>query len=217
VEKGARLTLTFDNGPDPVGTPFVLEQLRQRDLHATFFAVGTQLEQPGGRQLLAQAASEGHWVGNHSMTHRVPFGEDQTPGAAVREIGCMSSALEGLGGGEKLFRPFGGGGRIGPHLFNQEALAYLITNVYTVVLWNSVPRDWLDPTGWPERAHRQLADHDWTVMVLHDLAAEAMHQLPAFLDSVLAAGVEIVQEFPDECVPIRNGVTQGDLTAITAA
>jgi peptidoglycan/xylan/chitin deacetylase (PgdA/CDA1 family) len=217
VEKGARLTLTFDNGPDPVGTPFVLEQLRQRGLQATFFAVGTQLEQPGGRELLAQAAFEGHWVGNHSMTHRVPFGEEQTPGAAVREIDSMQAALDGLGDARRLFRPFGGGGRIGPHLFNKEALSHLITHAYTVVLWNSVPRDWLDPTGWPSRARRQLADHDWTVMVLHDLAAEAMQQFPAFLDGVLGAGVEIVQEFPDECVPIRNGVTHGDLAAITAA
>jgi peptidoglycan-N-acetylglucosamine deacetylase len=213
----ARLTLTFDNGPDAATTPAVLACLRERDIRSTFFAVGNQVVQPGGRDLLVQAAAEGHWIGNHSMTHSTPFGEDLSPGAAVREIESMEALLHGLPRNEKLFRPFGGGGRIGPHLFNTEAVAYLLEKRYTVVLWNSVPRDWLDPTGWPERAHRQMATQDWTVVVLHDLPTGAMDRLPAFLDDVSAAGIEIVQEFPDDCVPIRVGVARCDLRPFTAA
>jgi peptidoglycan/xylan/chitin deacetylase (PgdA/CDA1 family) len=213
----ARLTLTFDNGPDAATTPAVLAHLRERGIKATFFAVGNQVVQPGGRDLLAQAAADGHWIGNHSMSHGVPFGEDLSPGAAIREIESAQELLHGLTGNEKLFRPFGGGGRIGSHLFNTEAVAHLLDQRFTVVLWNSVPRDWLDQTGWPERAHRQMASHDWTVMVLHDLPTGAMDQLPAFLDDVLAAGIDIVQDFPDDCVPIRNGVARCDLRPFTAA
>jgi peptidoglycan/xylan/chitin deacetylase (PgdA/CDA1 family) len=212
-----RLTLTFDNGPDPSTTPAVLDHLRQRGLHATFFAVGNQLTRPGGHDLLARAAAEGHWIGNHSMSHRIPFGELHSPEEAVEEIDGMQRLLDGLAGGNKLFRPFGGGGRIGPHLFNPQAVDHLLAQRYTVVLWNSVPEDWLDPTGWPDAGRRQMKDHDWTLMVLHDLPTGAMEQLPAFLDSVLDAGVDIVQEFPDECVPILDGVARCDLSPFVAA
>jgi hypothetical protein len=131
----------------------------------------------------------------------------------------MQDLLDGLPltQSDKLFRPFGGGGRIGPHLFNAEAVSRLLDQRYTVVLWNSVPRDWLDPTGWPERAHEQIAAQQWSVMVLHDLPTGAMDHLPGFLDDVMAAGVEIVQDFPDDCVPIRAGAAQRDLRPLTAA
>jgi hypothetical protein len=42
-------------------------------------------------------------------------------------------------------------------------------------------------------------------MVLHDLPTGAMNQLDAFLVQALQAGIEIVQEFPPNCVPIVNG------------
>ena len=42
-------------------------------------------------------------------------------------------------------------------------------------------------------------------MVVHDIATGAMAQLPRFLDLVMREKVEIVQDFPPDCVPIRRG------------
>ncbi|GJF30565.1 hypothetical protein KNE206_32650 [Kitasatospora sp. NE20-6] len=211
-----RLTLSFDNGPAPGTTPWVLRQLAARDLPATFFPVGTQLLEPRGRETLEQVAAAGHRIGNHSTTHTTPLGDDPGPDAVRREIADMQDLLGDLAGPEKLFRPFGGGGVLGPHLFSRDALAHLTAQQYTVVLWNSVPRDWEDPAGWPARALADIAAQPWTVLVLHDIVPRAMEHLPAFLDEVAARGVEVVADFPDACVPVRRGVVQGDLAPLTS-
>src|SRR5215217_8608130 len=59
--------LTFDDGPHPVITPWVLEQLKKYNAYATFFCVGENVAQYGDiyRQILA----EGHAVGNHTQHH----------------------------------------------------------------------------------------------------------------------------------------------------
>ena len=59
------LTLTFDNGPEPETTPFVLDVLADRSIRTTFFVVGHKLSTPEGRELARRAHEEGHWIGNH--------------------------------------------------------------------------------------------------------------------------------------------------------
>lgn len=54
----------------------------------------------------------------------------------------------------------------------------------------------------------------WTLLVLHDIVADAMKHLPAFLDGVLDDGIEITAELPAECVPIRRGRVTGDLAPL---
>jgi peptidoglycan/xylan/chitin deacetylase (PgdA/CDA1 family) len=201
-----RLTLTFDNGPDESTTPAVLTALEQRSLPATFFVVGNQVRR--SRELVERERAAGHHVGNHSMTHAVPLGEMGDPSAEVAEIVDAEAELGSALGPERLFRPFGGGGRIGPHLFSRAAVDALVDRTYTVALWTSVPRDWEDPTGWADRALADVRASDWTVLVLHDLPTGAMDHLPRFLDTVLADGVDVVAEFPDDCIPMRDGVVQ---------
>jgi peptidoglycan/xylan/chitin deacetylase (PgdA/CDA1 family) len=61
------LYLTFDDGPHPTVTPFVLDQLRQYDAKATFFCIGKNVdEHPDIYQRLIE---EGHAVGNHTQHH----------------------------------------------------------------------------------------------------------------------------------------------------
>lgn len=59
--------LTFDDGPHPLATPFVLAQLRQYQAKASFFCIGKNvLEQP---EIYDQIIKEGHRVGNHTQNH----------------------------------------------------------------------------------------------------------------------------------------------------
>jgi peptidoglycan/xylan/chitin deacetylase (PgdA/CDA1 family) len=59
--------LTFDDGPNPILTPWVLDFLRERNIKATFFCVGQNiLKYP---DLFSRIKSEGHQVANHSMRH----------------------------------------------------------------------------------------------------------------------------------------------------
>ncbi|WP_349372206.1 polysaccharide deacetylase family protein [Streptomyces sp. G-G2] len=61
------IALTFDDGPDPVWTPKILDVLRRNGVRATFFTVGTRVaENPG---LARRIVEEGHQIGLHSFTH----------------------------------------------------------------------------------------------------------------------------------------------------
>jgi peptidoglycan/xylan/chitin deacetylase (PgdA/CDA1 family) len=212
-----RLTLSFDNGPAPSVTPGVLDVLARFDVPATFFVCGRDATRPAARVILERARAAGHRVGNHTLTHSIELGTTSDAGVARREIGDAQAALGDLASPERLFRPYGGGGVIGPKLLSRAAVEYLCAERYTCVLWNSVPRDWEDPDGWPERALADVRAQDWTLVVLHDLPTGAMAALPRFVERVLADGVAIVPELPPACLPIRDGVVVASLDAYVGA
>lgn len=207
-----KVSLTFDNGPWPGVTEGVLDTLRERDIRSTFFVVGTQLRK--ARELSVRAANEGHWIGNHTMTHTVPLGDGADP---VDEIEGAQALIGDLAHADKWFRPFGRGGVLDDRLLSEDSIAHLRANRYSCVLWNSVPRDWEDPDAWIDRALTGVRANDWTVVVLHDLPTGAMDRLPRFLDALHSMGAEIVQEFPDACVPIQRGRVVADLSPLASA
>ena len=184
-----RVTLTFDNGPTPGITEPILDLLDERRVPAIFFAVGDRVAAPGGRMLAERVKAAGHRIGNHSMTHRVPLG-DLADTESVAEITDAAVMLDGLLDPAPLFRPFGRGGRIGPHLLSSVAVERLCADRYTVALWSSVPRDWVDPAGWVDVALDQIRGNPWPVVVLHDFADACLERLPAFLDELDRLAVE---------------------------
>jgi peptidoglycan-N-acetylglucosamine deacetylase len=202
------VTLTFDNGPAPGTTDRVLDLLAERGLRATFFCVGHDLERPGAAELATRAAAEGHWIGNHSLTHRVPLGDDPDPAHAEREIDGCQAILDDLGvtHERRLFRPFGGGGLLGQHLLSVAAVEVLRAGGYTCVLWTSVPRDWEEPAGWVDVALADVDAQQHAVVVLHDLPTGAMNALPRFLDELDRREVEVVQDLPPSVIPIADGI-----------
>jgi peptidoglycan/xylan/chitin deacetylase (PgdA/CDA1 family) len=210
------VTLTFDNGPWPGVTETVLDDLAEASVHATFFVVGEQLARPGARDLGARAVAEGHWIGNHTLTHSVPFGTSDDPALPEREIETTQARIGELAHDDRLFRPFGRGGILDTQLLSRGAVDHLCAGGYTCVLWSSVPRDWEDVDGWVDRCLADVASSEWSVVVVHDVPTGAMVHLPRLIDELRHRDVEIVQEFPDSCVPIRRGEVLGDLSPIVA-
>ncbi|HVN40421.1 MAG TPA: polysaccharide deacetylase family protein [Myxococcota bacterium] len=208
----ARVTLSFDNGPDLEGTPRVLDALAARGLRTTFFAVGRRLERPGARALLERARREGHWIGNHSYSHGTPLGRDPSFEAAAREIDGAQALLGELVHEDLPFRPFGGGGRLDRNLLSRAALARLVAGRHTLVLWSCVPGDWVD-AGWIDRALTEIGGRREALVVLHDTVADTAARLPEFLDVLETAGHEIAQAWPEDCVPIRRGAVRRPLDA----
>lgn len=204
-----KITLTFDNGPDPEVTPCVLKALKAHDVRATFFVIGEKLRDR--RHLSELARADGHWIGNHTYTHLVPLGQSRESGAAVREIQRTDSLLGDLAHPRLFFRPFGNGGDLTSGLLNREALSYLQSRGHTCVLWNAVPEDWIYPTGWVERALGLCFAHEHSVLVLHDLPTGAMSYLDEFLDRSRARGAVFTQEFPRDCVLIESGQIVQDI------
>ena len=200
-----KVTLTFDNGPEAGVTEHVLEVLRTEGIRATFFVLGAKLADPARRALAERAYAEGHWIGNHTMTHAVPLGNINEVGKARSEILETQALIGELSHPDRLFRPFGGGGALGPHLLNSEALEVLKEERMTCVLWNAIPRDFADPDGWVERALEQCDAQAWTLLVLHDLPNGAMKHLERFIKTMRERGGDFRQDFPSDCVPLRRG------------
>jgi len=126
---------------------------------------------------------------------------------ALREFEQAEKALAWIQQTEqprRLFRP-PGSGVLGRHLLHPAVVEKLIAGSYTCVLWNSVPGDYRDPDGWLERALADCRSRQWTLIVLHDLPNGAMAHLDEFITRLENEGVEFVQEFPPDCVPLVDG------------
>jgi len=201
------LTLSFDNGPTPGVTPFVLDVLARHGVRATFFVIGEKVAIPENRALAQRAHAEGHWVGNHTWSHSLPFGLMQ-PQEANAEFDRTQRAIGPLVHPHRFFRPYGQGGNLDPRLLSRPVLDHLAQAHATIVLWSALPRDWQDPDGWVERALTQCAAMPWSLMVLHDLPTGAMAHLDRFLGLLADNGGRIRQEFPPDCLPMVDGETR---------
>ena len=97
-----KLCLTFDDGPDPVYTPKILDTLRDLKVPAVFFVVGKNAEEHS--DLIQREFDEGHEIGNHTFTH-ANLGEVGTFRANL-EINAAQRAIETiLWRSTTLFRP----------------------------------------------------------------------------------------------------------------
>jgi peptidoglycan/xylan/chitin deacetylase (PgdA/CDA1 family) len=200
-----RVTLTFDNGPTPGVTEKVLDILDRAGLRATFFVIGRKLADPAAAKLMRQAHEAGHWIGNHTLTHSVAFGDRPDAAYAFAELEQTQALLGDCARPEKLFRPYGNSGLIGQHLFSAAAVARLLAGHYTTILWNCVPGDWKDPDGWLRTCLTQVDAQEWPVVVLHDIANGCLAHLPELLARLGDQGVRFEQTFPDSVVLTRDG------------
>jgi peptidoglycan/xylan/chitin deacetylase (PgdA/CDA1 family) len=202
----------------PGATEGILDLLKERELPATFFVVGKNLADPAARRLAERARNEGHRIGNHTMHHKEPLGEYGNSEEAVKEIVDAEALIGELADPDRLFRPQGRG-RTGPHLLNDAALRHLIDNRYTMVTWNNVPGDWLEPqTQWYDNALATLAGQEWSVLVLHDhCQVKMMDLLVRFFDHVDKTGIEVRRDFPADCLPIVRGELAVDPAEIVTA
>jgi peptidoglycan/xylan/chitin deacetylase (PgdA/CDA1 family) len=200
----AKVTLTFDNGPESQTTPLVLDCLGQHGIKATFFVLGRKVSTPDGLDLARRASREGHWIGNHTWSHVGRLGEG-TREVALHEFERTEEALSWLKQPVPLFRPRGGAGKLGRGLLHPAVVERLTLGGYTCVLWNSVPGDYRDPDGWMERALADCRTRERSLVVLHDLPNGAMRHLDSFLRKLREDGHELMQEFPPECTPIVRG------------
>jgi peptidoglycan/xylan/chitin deacetylase (PgdA/CDA1 family) len=183
-----RLYLTFDDGPDPVWTPRVLDILAAAGARAAFFVVGTHAR--AHPDLLRRIAGQGHEIGNHTGTHRHPW--TLPPSAARREVRDGADAIADITGIRPLFyRP--------PHGRLRRCMAEEAQRAgQAVVLWSLSAVDW-GPLGSARGIFRRLGKADsGDIVLMHDGGRgpnKPEHMtavLPAFLDAMahrrLAAG-----------------------------
>lgn len=120
-----RVFITFDDGPIPEATPWVLDTLDRFGIKATFFMVGQNVERNPG--LLEEVKRRGHAVGNHTLHH--------IQGASATTMRYMRDSAEGARlTGSSLFRP--------PHGWLRPRQLMALKKHYRVIMYDLVSRDY---------------------------------------------------------------------------
>jgi peptidoglycan/xylan/chitin deacetylase (PgdA/CDA1 family) len=150
------VALTYDDGPDPDGTPAVLGALAELDVRATFFVLVERAE--AHPELLRRIMAEGHEIALHGIDH-----SRLTEQPAVHRLLVDGKRrLEAVAGRPvRLFRPAYG---------SQSLATFAATRRAGLdpVVWGPTVRDWVDGPA-AEVAARALPDlHEGSVVLLHD-------------------------------------------------
>lgn len=123
---------TFDDGPDPIHTPFVLDALHQVGARATFFVVGERAARYP--DLIRRIVAEGHELGNHTWTHSEPA--HTSAAAFLDEVDRTQDYLEVLTKiRPRWFRPPKGELTFGKW-------RGLVQRKLAIALWSQDPKDW---------------------------------------------------------------------------
>jgi peptidoglycan/xylan/chitin deacetylase (PgdA/CDA1 family) len=194
------LALTFDDGPDPRGTPAVLEALATAEVKATFFVLGERAE--AYPDLLARTREAGHDVQVHGYAHlRHPH---VTRAQVERDI---DRALAAIGGATRWRVPWGHLADFTPELARERGLE--------IVGWSTDTHDWRgDPA---ETMLRGLTLEPGAIVLAHDgisvgarrdTAQETARLVPLLIRAARAKGLEPGPLTPGWPTPIPVGNPQ---------
>jgi len=190
---GRSLLLTFDDGPDLVGTSLILDELTRRGVKAVFFVNGHHIvrnlpEDLARRDLLRKLATHGHLVGNHTMGHKNLCQERDAIATEIdgaSELIAYATSVRPL-----LFRsPYGARCR--------ELDRVLADRDIVQVGWNMDPQEW---RGEDEDAIVKYATAGLrrakgpVILLLHDKNVAAVHAVARILDFVEGENARVARE-----------------------
>ncbi len=182
-----KVFLTFDDGPTPGVTPWVLDRLREYDAKATFFCLGRNVDH--FPDIYRQVIEEGHSVGNHTYSHLKGFGS--TNRQYFEDIELARQLIH-----SDLFRP--PYGRIWPSQVNQ------IVEKYRIIMWDVLSIDYNRKVP-GEQIVRNVTGNvrSGSIVVFHDSAKarkNLYYALPRVLEYLSDQGYEMA------AIPMRKYV-----------
>ncbi len=174
-----QIALTFDDGPHSVYTPRLLDGLRKRGVHATFFLVGENVE--GKEAIVKQMQEDGHLIGNHGYSH-VQMSKEEV-NTACEQIEENNKLIESITGKrpEYLRPPYGS--------WSEELEC---TTNMTVVLWDVDPRDWKSKNA--KKVVRHIVKHvePGDIILLHDVYPTSVEAALEVIDTLTKEGYTFV-------------------------
>jgi peptidoglycan/xylan/chitin deacetylase (PgdA/CDA1 family) len=150
------VALTIDDGPDPIGTPRILEVLKQHDAHATFFLITRRI--PGNEEIVVRTVEEGHELANHLTTDEPSI--VLSPSEFERQLLESHRALSRFSD-VHWFRP-------GSGWYNAEMLSILHEHGYRCALGSVYPFDPQIPSAWFASRYVLWNVRPGSIIVLHD-------------------------------------------------
>ncbi len=168
--------LTFDDGPDPVTTPLLLESLARHGVRAGFFLIGEKARRHP--ELVRAIAAAGHLIGNHSQSHPAGRFWSLLPATMWAEIaGCQQTLTDLLGSPPTLFRP-----PVGHH--NPFVAAPLQALGLSMILWNCRGFDAVSRDSAAVRRRLEAGLKPGAIVLLHEGRADAVELLEGVLQSL---------------------------------
>jgi peptidoglycan/xylan/chitin deacetylase (PgdA/CDA1 family) len=169
--------LTFDDGPTPAITEWILGQLAKYDAKATFFCIGKNAELYP--ELVDMIRAEGHAIGNHTHNHLKGWGRRAEN--YLDNINYANRILQ-----TNLFRPPYG-------RFTPRQALFLKNAGYRIVLWNVLSRDY-NPNISGQTCFRNATNHvqAGSIVVFHDSVKtfkNMSYALPRTLDLIYERGL----------------------------
>ena len=145
--------LTFDDGPTPEITTFVLNELKKHKAKATFFCIGKNVKKH--LTIYKRIKKEGHALGNHTYNHLNGFRSNNTN--YIENILQAEKLIE-----TNLFRPPYG------RLKSSQARS-IISKGYKIIMWDVLSGDF-DTTITPEKCLKNVLDKttNGSIVVMHD-------------------------------------------------
>lgn len=172
-----KIFITFDDGPIPEVTPFVLEQLKKFNCKATFFCIGNNVQT--NQSLYTQIISDGHAVGNHTFNHVNGWKTKQAD--YVKNVEQCATLIQ-----SNLFRP--------PYGKILQRQIKVLAPEYKIIMWDVLSYDY-DKNVSEEKCFKNVIKNvePGSIIVFHDsLKAEKnlRYALPRTLEWVLEKGFE---------------------------
>ena len=169
--------LTFDDGPIPVVTPWVVDQLGRYGIKATFFMVGDKVHK--FPQEYMQVVENGHRIGNHTYNHLK--GLFTKTSDYIENVDQADAFLH-----SDLFRP--------PHGILRQSQYKELSKRYQLVMWDLVTRDYsLSLYGEDVLANVKRLVRNGSIITFHDsIRSESnlKYALPRAIDWLLEQGYE---------------------------
>lgn len=167
-----RVALTFDDGPDPVNTPRLLDVLAKFGVKASFFLQGRNVEHYP--EVAAQIAAGAHTIGNHTYNHTRLILKSRR--LIYQEIKHAEKAItRATGSSPRFFRPPYG-------QMDWRALKIASEMGYQVVIWSALPWDWKAKTPQEIVAVTLSCLFNGAIIVLHDRTPKLLAALELIIE-----------------------------------
>ena len=180
---GPYIAMSFDDGPSATLTPKLLDLLAARHIKATFFVIGENvMEHP---EIVAQAAREGHEIGNHSWSH--PNLAKMSQESVRSQLQRTDAAIKNATGERPtLMRPpYGSITDREKHWIHDEF-------GYRIILWDVDPYDWKRPGPAVVRNRILKETRPGSIVLSHDIHPGTIEAMPSTLDALEAKGFKFV-------------------------